>query len=195
MRLVDTTLFFSPTSGGVKRYLTAKHAWLAARGAHRHSILVPGSQTRLPPRGISTIAGVQLPFTFNYRLPLSPRIWTRTLFALEPDLIEVGDVFHPAWCAAHVARARNIPLVAFFHSHLAQVVRRRFGCSADRAITRYVRHIYGQFDLVLAPSNLMCGYLARLGVARSVYQPLGVDTEIFSPTRRVLGLRRVTELQ
>src|ERR1017187_1392144 len=29
MRLVDTTLFFSPTSGGVKRYLTAKHAWQA----------------------------------------------------------------------------------------------------------------------------------------------------------------------
>src|SRR5947207_8956124 len=30
MHLVDTTLFYSPTSGGVKRYLTAKHAWLAA---------------------------------------------------------------------------------------------------------------------------------------------------------------------
>jgi len=33
MRLVDTTLFFSPTSGGVRRYLTAKHAWLRAHGA------------------------------------------------------------------------------------------------------------------------------------------------------------------
>jgi alpha-1,6-mannosyltransferase len=194
MQLVDTTLFFSPTSGGVKRYLTAKHAWLAARGTHRHSILVPGAHTCLRPGDISTIAGMQLPFTFNYRLPLSPRNWTRMLFALEPDLIEVGDVFHPAWCAAHVARARNIPLIAFFHSHLAQVVGRRFGSSVERAITRYVRHVYAQFDLVLAPSRLMCAYLARLGVTRSVYQPLGVDTEVFSPARRVLDLRRVLEL-
>jgi alpha-1,6-mannosyltransferase len=194
MQLVDTTLFFSPTSGGVKRYLTAKHAWLAARSSHRHSILVPGSDTRLRPGDVSTIAGLPLPFTFNYRLPLSARTWTRMLFALEPDLIEVGDVFHPAWCAAHVARARNIPLVAFFHSHLAQVLARRFGSGVERALTRYLRHVYARFDLVLAPSRLMCAYLAELGVARSAYQPLGVDTGIFSPARRCLDLRRLLEL-
>jgi alpha-1,6-mannosyltransferase len=194
MQLVDTTLFFSPTSGGVKRYLTAKHAWLAARGTHRHSILVPGARSCLRPGDISTIAGVRLPFTFNYRLPLSPRRWTRMLFALEPDLIEVGDVFHPAWCAVRVARARNIPLVAFFHSQLAQVIGRRFGSGVERAIARYVRHVYAQCDLVLAPSRLMCSYLANLGVARSAYQPLGVDCEVFSPARRVLDLRRVLAL-
>ena len=42
MHLVDTTLFYSPTSGGVRRYLSAKHAWLAAHGSWTHSILVPG---------------------------------------------------------------------------------------------------------------------------------------------------------
>src|SRR3984885_6840913 len=136
MQLVDTTVFFSPTSGGVKRYLTAKHAWLATHSTHRHSIRAPGSRTCLAPGGISTIAGARLPFTFNYRLPLSPGTWTRMLHALEPDLIEAGDAFHPAWCAARVARARDIPLVAFFHSHLAQVLGRRFGTGVERAITR-----------------------------------------------------------
>ncbi|MFI4866910.1 MAG: glycosyltransferase [Steroidobacterales bacterium] len=194
MRLVDTTLFFSPTSGGVKRYLTAKHAWLATHSAHRHSILVPGSDTRLRPGDISTVAGIPLPFTFNYRLPLSLRTWTRMLFALEPDLIEVGDVFHPAWCAAEVARQRNIPLVGFFHSHLAQLLGRRFGGGIERAVTRYLRQAYSRFDLVLAPSRLMSAYLAQLGIAHSAYQPLGVDTEVFSPARRVLDLRRVLEL-
>jgi alpha-1,6-mannosyltransferase len=194
MRLVDTTLFFSPTSGGVKRYLTAKHAWLATHSAHRHSILVPGSDTRLRPGDISTVAGIQLPFTFNYRLPLSLRTWTHMLFALEPDLIEVGDVFHPAWCAAQVARQRNIPLVGFFHSHLAQLLGRRFGSGIERAVTRYLRQVYSRFDLVLAPSRLMSAYLAQLGIAHSAYQPLGVDTEVFSPARRVLDLRRVLQL-
>jgi alpha-1,6-mannosyltransferase len=194
MRLVDTTLFFSPTSGGVRRYLTAKHAWLATHSAHRHSILVPGADTRLRPGGISTVAGIQLPFTFNYRLPLSLRTWTHMLFALEPDLIEVGDVFHPAWCAAQVARQRNIPLVGFFHSHLAQLLGRRFGIGIERAVTRYLRQVYSRFDLVLAPSRLMSAYLAQLGIACCAYQPLGVDTEVFSPERRVLDLRRVLGL-
>src|ERR1700733_13433106 len=194
MRLVDTTLFFSPTSGGVRRYLTAKHAWLATHSAHRPSILVPGADTRLRPGDISTVAGIQLPFTFNYRLPLSLRTWTHMLFALEPDLIEVGDVFHPAWCAAEVARQRNIPLVGFFHSHLAQVLGRRFGIGIERAVARYLRQVYSRFDLVLAPSRLMSAYLAQLGIACCAYQPLGVDTEVFSPERRGLDLRRVLGL-
>ncbi len=194
MHLVDTTLFFSPTSGGVRRYLTAKHAWLRAHSAHRHSILVPGERTRLAPGDISTVAGLRLPGTFNYRLPLSPRTWTRMLAELEPDLIEVGDAFHPAWCAMHVARTGNIPLVAFFHSNLAQVLGRRFGAGVDRAVRRYLRAAYARFDLVLAPSRLMCAYLAELGVARTAHQPLGVDTAIFSPVRRTLDLRRRLEL-
>jgi alpha-1,6-mannosyltransferase len=72
MHLVDTTLFFSPTSGGVRRYLTAKQSWLAAREHWTHSILVPGDVTQITRGGISTIAGTKVPGTFNYRLPLTP---------------------------------------------------------------------------------------------------------------------------
>ena len=53
----------------------------------------------------------------------------------QPDLIEVGDAFHPAWCAAAVAHSRNIPLIAFFHSNLAQLLGRRFGAGVERALT------------------------------------------------------------
>jgi alpha-1,6-mannosyltransferase len=194
MHLVDTTLFFSPTSGGIRRYLTAKHAWLAAHSPHRHTVLVPGPRTQVAGGTISTIASPRLPGTFNYRLPLSPRIWTRALAELQPDLIEVGDVFHPAWCARRVARSRGVPLVGFAHSHLAQVLGRRFGSLIGRAFARYLRATYAQFDLVLAPSRLMCSYLATLGVTRTALQPLGVDTEVFSPTRRTLDLRQMLQL-
>jgi alpha-1,6-mannosyltransferase len=190
MHVVDTTLFFSPTSGGVRRYLTAKHDWLRAHTAHRHSILVPGERRELQPGGISTVPGMKLPGTFNYRLPLSRATWRSMLHALEPDLIEVGDAFHPAFCAASVARRRNIPLVAFFHSNLVQLLGRRFGRGVEAGVTRYLRAVYDRFDLVLAPSRAMCSYLKRLGIHRTALQPLGVDTAIFSPERRALDLRR-----
>jgi alpha-1,6-mannosyltransferase len=189
MHLVDTTLFYSPTSGGVKRYLTAKHTWLASHGSWTHSILVPGAREHIERGGICSVEGCPVPGTFNYRLPLNPRRWTQLLDELEPDLIEVGDAFHPAWCASRVAQRRGIPLAAFYHSNLPQIIGRRIGSTSERAIGRYVRWLYDRFDVVFAPSRLMCGYLASLGVHHTAHQPLGVDAEIFYPGQRVLDLR------
>ena len=127
MHLVDTTLFYSPTSGGVKRYLTAKHAWLAAHTSWEHTIVVPGRHGEIRRGDVCTVPGYPVPGTFNYHLPLNPRRWTRLLDALEPTLLEAGDAFHPAWCAWQVARRRGIALAAFYHSNLPQIIGRRFG--------------------------------------------------------------------
>jgi alpha-1,6-mannosyltransferase len=189
MHLVDTTLFFSPTSGGVKRYLTAKQSWLAANTNWRHTLLVPGPENALQPGGISTLSGWRVPGTFNYRLPLSTRSWSEALDTLEPDLIEAGDAFHPAWCSMRVAERRGIPAVTFFHSNLPKLIGRRLGRVSERAVGRYVRLAYERMHLVQAPSRLMCDYLRSLGVERVAHQPLGVDSEIFSPLRRRNDLR------
>lgn len=190
MHLVDTTVFYSPTSGGVRRYLDAKHQWLISRTSHRHSLLVPGDRDSLNPGNVSTIHGWCLPGTFNYRLPVTPRKWTRMLDELEPDLIEVGDAFHPAWSATTVAQRRGIPLVAFFHSNLPQIIGRRVGSLFERNARRYVRWLYESYDIVLAPSRRIGEYLTDLGVSRTALQPLGVDAEVFSPVRRVPDLRQ-----
>jgi alpha-1,6-mannosyltransferase len=190
MHLVDTTLFYSPTSGGVKRYLTAKHAWLAAHSSWEHTIVVPGREDRMQRGGLCTLAGYPVPATFNYRLPLNPRRWTRVLEALEPTLIEAGDAFHPAWCAWRVAQRRGIPVVGFYHSNVPQIIGRRVGGAlAAPLIGRYVRCLYERFDLVFAPSRVMCEYLYGLGVQHVLHQPLGVDAEVFHPRRRTLALR------
>ena len=191
MHLVDATLFYSPTSGGVKRYLSAKHAWLAAHTSWTHTIVVPGPDTQLQRGGVCTLAGYPVPGTFNYRLPLSPRRWIRLLDALEPTLIEAGDAFHPAWCGWRVAQRRGIPLVGFYHSNLPQLAGRRFlGWLTEPLIRRYLRLLYERCDLVFAPSRLMREYLQELGVQHAVHQPLGVDAEVFNPTRRSVHLLR-----
>ena len=189
MHLVDTTLFYSPTSGGVKRYLDAKHAWLGARTAWEHTIVVPGPEDRVDRGGVCTLGGFVVPGSFNYRLPLNPQRWTDLLLALEPSLIEAGDAFHPAWCAAHVARRRGIPVAAFYHSNLPQIIGRRAGGLGERTVGRYIKWLYERFDVVFAPSRLMCSYLNHLGVHHTMYQPLGVDTDVFSPERRTHDLR------
>ena len=191
MHLVDTTLFYSPTSGGVKRYLSAKHSWLRTHTSWQHTIVVPGKRDRFEPGDVTTLAGFPVPGTFNYRLPLNPKRWTRLLDALQPSLIEVGDAFQPAWAAWRVAERRGIPIAAFYHSNLPQILGKRLRNSlTERALCRYLRWLYERFDVVFAPSRLMCALLNSMGVPHTVYQPLGVDAEIFHPKRRSQGLRK-----
>jgi alpha-1,6-mannosyltransferase len=55
---------------------------------------------------------------------------------------------------------------------------------------RYLCWLYERFDLVFAPSRVMCDYLRSLGLRHVALQPLGVDTQVFHPARRHDGLRR-----
>jgi alpha-1,6-mannosyltransferase len=189
MHVVDATLFFSPTSGGVKRYLLAKHEWMRAHTSWRHSLVVPGENTRHSPGDISTVAGGLVPGAFNYRLPLNPLRWSRAIDRLEPDLIEVGDAFHPAWASASVANRRGIPLIAFYHSNFPQLAGRRLGRAVQKSIEMYVQFTYQRAHQVLAPSRYMCDYLHSIGVRHASCHPLGVDVDTFSPQRRGRDLR------
>jgi alpha-1,6-mannosyltransferase len=189
MHVVDATLFFSPTSGGVKRYLLAKHEWMRSHTSWRHSLVVPGENESHSPGEISTVAGGLVPGAFNYRLPLNPLHWSRAIDRLEPDLIEVGDAFHPAWAAASVANRRGIPLIAFYHSNFPQLAGRRLGGAAQKFIETYVQFTYQRAQEVLAPSRHMCDYLHSIGVKHARCQPLGVDIDTFTPERRVRDLR------
>ena len=194
MHVVDTTLFFSPTSGGVKRYLLAKHEWMRANTNWRHSLVVPGETCTHAPGEISMVAAGRVPGAFNYRLPLNPLRWSRAIEALEPDLIEVGDAFHPAWAAWRVAQRRDIPLIAFYHSNFPQLAGRRLGTAAQKLIEWYVRRTYERCEMVLAPSRHTCDYLHSIGVSHTTTQPLGVDVDIFHPQRRDRDLRAELDL-
>jgi alpha-1,6-mannosyltransferase len=188
MHVVDATLFYSPTSGGVKRYLLAKHQWMREHTGWRHSLVVPGDSPTHAPGGISTVAGRLVPGAFNYRLPLNPVNWSRAIDALEPDLIEIGDAFHPAWAAANVASRRGIPLIAFYHSNFPQLAGRRLGGAVQRFIEWYVKLTYERCEQVLAPSRYMCEYLHSIGITHAIVQPLGVDVDTFCPERRTRNL-------
>jgi alpha-1,6-mannosyltransferase len=185
LHVVDTTMFWSATGGGVRRYLLTKHDWLAHRPGWRHTIAVPGIETS---RGTATLPSIPLPGSGGYRLPLRRGAIARTLEGLQPDLIEAGDPYRVAWGALDAARRLAIPAVAYCHSNLEQLARlaagRRFGAAAASLARRYTRHVYQGFDLVLAPCQSMRGHLVDWGVGRVACQPLGVDTTAFHPSRR-----------
>jgi alpha-1,6-mannosyltransferase len=184
IHVVDATMFWSATGGGVRRYLLTKHEWLARQAGWRHTIAVPGGDAA---PGRAVLPSLPLPGSGGYRLPLRRGAIARVLRDLRPELIEAGDPYRVAWGALDAARALAIPAVATCHSNLEAMARlaggARLGSRLARLARRYLRHLYARFDLVLAPSRSMRNHLLEWGVERVVLQPLGVDGTTFHPGR------------
>ena len=77
LHLVDATMFWSPTGGGVRRYLQTKQAWLARQARWRHTIAVP--RVAAATAGAATLPSMPLPGSGGYRLPIDRAAIARVL--------------------------------------------------------------------------------------------------------------------
>jgi alpha-1,6-mannosyltransferase len=194
MHLVDITMFYAPEGGGVSTYLNAKARWLARHSRVRHTILSPNVPSRGRAPALVRMPGVSLPGIHGYRMPLSVAGPVRQLLAVQPDLVEAGDAGHCAWAALRMQQRHGVPAVAFYHSDLPRLVEHRLGRVSAAAVRKYLAHLYRQFDMVLAPSRLMVQQLGDMGVTEVLHQPLGIDSSVFRPERRVDTLRQHLKL-
>lgn len=188
MHIADITMFYAPASGGVRTYLDAKHHRLYAMPGVRHSLLIPGANASHTD-GVYQVPAPPLPFGNGYRFPVRLAPWCNVLRSLQPDLIEVGDPYLTAWAALEARRKLDVPVIGFYHSDLPLLVSNRMGNWFTPNVEAYVSKLYGNFDRVLAPSQVMADKLRRLGVKDVHVQPLGVDLALFHPDRHDPGLR------
>ncbi|CAJ0685797.1 GDP-mannose-dependent alpha-mannosyltransferase [Ralstonia mannitolilytica] len=192
LHLADVTMFWAAESGGVKRYLRAKHDFL--RSTHwRHTLVVPGTPDDAS-NEVAVVPGVPLPMSHGYRIPLRSGPAEQALCALSPDLIEAGDPYRLSWAALRAGARLQVPVAAFCHSDLPAFFRRLGGPPAELAATAYARKLYRHFDTVFVPSRYIAQKVADLGVERIELLPLGVDTRLFHPARRSLRWREQLDL-
>ncbi|HEY9216590.1 MAG TPA: glycosyltransferase [Phenylobacterium sp.] len=181
-RLVDTTMLFAPQSGGVKRYLLAKRAWIAAnRPKLRHHLVLPGREDAHDGEGLWSIYTAPLPFGNGYRWPVSKTAWMDRLIRRRPTIIEAGDPYTPGLAALRAGQALGTPVVGFCHTDLPALAGLHLGDWAEAPVRRRWVRIYNQFDAVLAPSSFIAGRLVEAGVPKAQALPLGVDVSMFRP--------------
>ncbi|HEX3366544.1 glycosyltransferase [Phenylobacterium sp.] len=182
--LIDTTMMYAPRSGGVKRYLTAKRTWLEKRRPDiRHTLVVPGKATRLQASGLYTVSATKLPFGDGYRMPASPNKWAAVLGMLQPDIIEAGDVLVPGHAALIAGQTLGVPVVAACHTDAPTLAALHLGEWAEQPTFNLWAQAYRRFDHVIAPSRHSASRLAEAGVKDVSVHPLGVDLELFHPSR------------
>jgi alpha-1,6-mannosyltransferase len=200
VKICDLTQFYSPVSGGVKRYITEKRRYLAEHTQDEHYLIVPGETTRHTVDGrlhTLTVQSPRLDRTSRYRLMLNTRLVRDWLDDIRPDVIESGDPYHLAWSAIRSGRELHIPVFAFYHSHFPEAYLRtilKYGGSwlRDAAMAYaqdYIVWLYRQFHSTLVASPHLRNLLADWGVDNAVTLKLGVDTGVFQPGPMDTALR------
>ena len=184
-RLLDTTMLYAPRSGGVKRYLLSKKAWIEAnRPGVSHSLIVPGARHRARADGIVQLRATRLPFGDGYRWPSSVKRWSAWVAAMKPSIIEAGDPYTPGQGALEAGQRVGCPVVGFCHSDPAGLAALHFGEWAKKPVEKRWAPLFSQFDRVVSPSRFIARRLEEAGVDNIVIRPLGVEVDTFRPDRR-----------
>jgi alpha-1,6-mannosyltransferase len=184
LKLCDVTQFYSPFSGGVKRYLHEKIGYIQGAREHEHVLIVPGPRNACTTSERSRIYTIHSPIVSRpsgYRALLDLRAMEEIIERERPHLIESGDPYQIAW---RLIRVRNfpIPVIGFYHSHFAEAhLRGSLGRALAYLGQRYVRSLYNRFAATLVPSRGLAAVLNSWGVRNVRLASLGVNTDVFSP--------------
>jgi alpha-1,6-mannosyltransferase len=201
MKICDVTQFYSPVSGGVKRYLSEKRDYISQHTNHEHVLIVPGPENSVERNGRLTTHWIKSPrvsFSSHYRLVLATRRVENLIVKESPDIIEAGEPYQLAWSCLRAGKRLNKPVVGFYHSHfpesylrtITRFVGRPLSSGVESISHRYINRLYGQFKHTLVASPKLQRVLSDIGVNNTRLVPLGVETDVFEPSGRNAELRQ-----
>ena len=185
-------MFYSPTGGGVRRYLDTKRRWLRQRyPSVEHVLVVPGEEPGMRRDScgrIYSVGGARLPFSPGYRLPLGRRRIAGILKEEAPDLIEVGSPFTMRRAVSAALADSGAPVFDYYHAYFPP----SYAAALGRPLTflkapllrwgwSYLRRIYADSAGILVASPVIRDVLHANGIANTVLAPLGVDVDRFRP--------------
>lgn len=127
--------------------------------------------------------GLQWGMTSTHRL-------TRRWQQQRPDVVYIATEGPLGLCALRVARRLGIAVVSGFHTNFQQYFNQYGLTFFSRALTRYLRWFHNRSSLTLVPSASQRLELTRRHFERLELLARGVDSQLFSPSRRQISLRQ-----
>lgn len=191
MRIAIITENFLPKVDGVTRTLARLLEHLETNS---HQVLLLGPETNK-----ETYAGAQLIGTFGIPFILYPELkfnlwrprFTTALIEFQPDIIHLVDPVCLGAFSLLVLRYHlpNIPIVSSYHTNLADYCS-HFGFGYMSSIMwRWNRYCHSFSHAIACPSKSTSTTLSEHGFNNIKIWPRGVDTSLFSPTKRSNVLR------
>ena len=206
MKICDLTQFYSPLSGGVKRYVHEKIAYVQEGRSAEHVLIIPGKSDGVTRAEHSRVYSIRSPLVSRatqYRALVDLRALDDIIERERPDIIESADPYQVGWKALRLGRTHGVPVVAFYHSHFVEAYLRKIAQRlpgelselAMRSARTYVRDFYNRFATTLVPSEGLSRVLQSWGVTNAHRVALGINADVFHPaeddrvaTRDSLGI-------
>lgn len=201
MKICDLTQFYSPRSGGVKRYLHEKIDYIeSAQSDDEHVLIVPGERTEMTASMRHRVYSIRAPLISRrtlYRALLDRAAIEEVIAREKPDIIETSDPYQLSWWAAGIGERQRIPVVAYYHSHFphaylrgpARWLGRKGQALTMRGAEAYVRSLYNRFETTFVASARLAEVLRGWGVVNTWQSPLGVNADVFKPEADDLDVR------
>ncbi|MEV6067329.1 glycosyltransferase [Nocardia sp. NPDC052001] len=191
MRIVQLANFYGPRSGGLRTALHHLGEGYVAAG-HEVVLIVPGPRRgeELLPSGVwrITVPAPAIPWTGGYRAA-HPRRVADVLSGLRPDVLEVSDRLtlrgFGRW-----ARRRDVAGVMISHERLDRLLGQVLpGPAARRAADAANRRTAENYDIVVCTTQFAREEFERIDAPNVELVPLGVDLDMFTPSRCDIRLR------
>jgi alpha-1,6-mannosyltransferase len=198
VKILDITMFYSATGGGVRRYLETKRRWLRRElSSVEHVLVIPGEEPGMTEDGLGrvySVGGIPLPFSPGYRLPVGSRRISRIVREEAPDLIESGSPFTMRRALSRALGNGGPPVFDYYHAYFPP----SYAAALGRPLTflkvpllrygwRWLRRVYADSARILVASPVIRKALAAHGIRNTELAPLGVDLERFRQTARPGG--------
>jgi alpha-1,6-mannosyltransferase len=192
MRVVQVANFYGPRSGGLRTAVDRLGAEYCAAG-HEVFLIVPGAEAQrtVMPSGVVRVSvpARKIPFTGGYRAVM-PKPVVDVLEQLGPDAIEVSDRFTLRSLGRWGAQ-RGVTTVMISHERLDRLTGQLLPKRIARGVADVAnRRTAAEYDTVLCTTAFAREEFDRIGATNVATVPLGVDLELFHPSRYCARVRQ-----
>ena len=191
MKIVDLCGFYAPQGGGVRTYVDQKLRLGWADG-HEIVIVAPGPERRSEIRGpgarIEWVPGRRFPLDRRYHYFTEAEPIYDLLDAEQPDILEASSPWRSARLVAEWPGDAPRSLIMHADPAAAYAYRWLEGVAEPDTVDRSIfwfwsrlREIGSQYDVVISANRSLSGRLGAQGITHVVTNPLGVESNLFSP--------------
>ena len=190
MRIAFFTETFLPKVDGIVTRLTKTVQHLVAAGDEVLIFCPEGAPDSWMGASVMGVPAMPLPLYPELKLALPRPAVSETLERFSPDLVHVVNPAVLGLGGIWLAKTRNLPLVASYHTHLPKYLEHYGMGMLEPLLWELLKAAHNQARLNLCTSTAMVGELSEKGIQHTALWQRGVDTELFRPELASETMRR-----
>lgn len=190
MKIALFTETFLPKVDGIVTRLTKTIEHLVAAGDEVLVFCPEGAPDHFMGARVEGVPAIPLPMYPELKLALPSLAVSGALDAFKPDLVHVVNPAVLGLGGIYMARSRQLPLVASYHTHLPKYLEHYGVGLLEPVLWELLKAAHNQAQLNLCTSSAMVEELSDRGILHTALWQRGVDTQMFRPQLRSEAMRR-----